>query len=328
MELEGKVAAVTGGTRGIGRAIAEAFVREGAKVVISGRSEEKGQQALKEMDAGDAVVFVAGDAKQREDCERVVDTAVEKFGRIDIMVNNAGGASNHAAVVDLTDEALDDALRWNLWSTFWCTRRSLQHMIPQKWGRIINISSVEGKCGKPGVSIYVTAKHAVNGLTKACAHEVGTLGITVNALCPGAIETDIMAEEGAQGRRVDGHDLPATARLVRRGVGDEAPVRGGGRRRGRRAAGFRRRCRHHRRADLDRRRHVAVLSRRDSDMGKLDGKVAAITGGTRSIGRGIADAFVREGAIRRRQRARRGEGRGSAWTRWQRATAPPSSPAT
>lgn len=198
MELEGKVAAVTGGTRGIGRAIAEAFVREGAKVVINGRSEDKGRQAVKEMDAGDAVLFVAGDTKIREDCERVVDTTVEHFGQIDIMVNNAGGASNHAPVAELTDEALEDALRWNLWSTFWCTRRSLQNMIPRQWGRIINISSVEGKCGKPGVSIYVTAKHAVNGLTKACAHEVGTLGITVNALCPGAIETDIMAEEGAK----------------------------------------------------------------------------------------------------------------------------------
>jgi 3-hydroxybutyrate dehydrogenase len=204
MELEGKVAAVTGGTRGIGRAIAEAFVREGAKVVLNGRSEEKGKQAIKEMDAGEAVVFVAGDAKRREDCERVVDTAVEKFGRIDIMVNNAGGSSNHAPVVDLTDEALDDALRWILWSTFWCTRRSLQHMIPQKWGRIINVSSLEGKCGKPGVSIYVTAKHAINGLTKSCAHEVGTLGITVNALCPGGIETDIMAEEGPKAAELMG----------------------------------------------------------------------------------------------------------------------------
>jgi NAD(P)-dependent dehydrogenase (short-subunit alcohol dehydrogenase family) len=204
MELEGKVAAVTGGTRGIGRAIAEAFVREGAKVVINGRSEEKGQQALKEMDAGDAVVFVAGDAKLREDCERVVDTAVDTFGRIDIMVNNAGGSSNHAPVVDLTDEALDDALRWILWSTFWCTRRSLKHMIPQQSGRIINVSSLEGKCGKPGVSIYVTAKHAINGLTKACAHEVGTLGITVNALCPGGIETDIMAEEGPKAAEMMG----------------------------------------------------------------------------------------------------------------------------
>jgi 3-hydroxybutyrate dehydrogenase len=204
MELEGKVAAVTGGTRGIGRAIAEAFVREGAKVVINGRSEEKGQQALSEMDAGDAVLFVPGDAKRRDDCERVVDTTVEKFGRIDIMVNNAGGASNHAAVVDLTDEAFDDALRWILWSTFWCTRRSLQHMIPQKWGRIINVSSLEGKCGKPGVSIYVTAKHAINGLTKSCAHEVGTLGITVNAVCPGGIETDIMAEEGPKAAELMG----------------------------------------------------------------------------------------------------------------------------
>jgi 3-hydroxybutyrate dehydrogenase len=204
MELEGKVAAVTGGTRGIGRAIAEAFVREGAKVVINGRNEEKGQQALKEMDAGDAALFVAGDAKLREDCERVVDTTVDKFGRIDIMVNNAGGSSNHAPVVDLTDEALDDALRWILWSTFWCTRRSLQHMIPQKSGRIINVSSLEGKCGKPGVSIYVTAKHAINGLTKSCAHEVGTLGITVNALCPGGIETDIMAEEGPKAAELMG----------------------------------------------------------------------------------------------------------------------------
>src|SRR5215217_7756342 len=128
MELEGKVAAVTGGTRGIGRAIAEAFVREGAKVVINGRSEEKGEQALKEMVGGDSVLFVAGDAKVRADCERVVDSTVNHFGRIDVMVNNAGGSSNHAPVAQLTDEALDDALRWILWSTFWCTRRSLQHM--------------------------------------------------------------------------------------------------------------------------------------------------------------------------------------------------------
>jgi NAD(P)-dependent dehydrogenase (short-subunit alcohol dehydrogenase family) len=208
MDLEGKVAAVTGGTRGIGRAIAEAFVREGAKVVINGRSEDKGQQTLKEMAAGDSAIFVAGDAKQREDCERVVDTAVDQFGRIDIMVNNAGGATNHAPVVDLTDEALDDSLRWNLWSTFWCTRRSLQHMIPQKSGRIINVSSLEGKCGKPGVSIYVTAKHAINGFTKSCAHEVGTMGITVNALCPGGIETDIMADEGPKAAEMMGMTYP------------------------------------------------------------------------------------------------------------------------
>ncbi len=197
-ELTGRVAAITGGTRGIGRAIAEAFLAEGCKVVINGTNPEKGAQALAEIGKPDDVLFVQGDAKVREDCERVVDQTVEHFGRIDIMVNNAGGATNHAPVANLTDEALDDALKWNLWSTFWCSRKAVNYMIPQGWGRIINISSVEGKCGKPGLSIYVIAKHAINGLTKSMAQEVGTQGITVNSLCPGVIETDIVKEQGPQ----------------------------------------------------------------------------------------------------------------------------------
>jgi NAD(P)-dependent dehydrogenase (short-subunit alcohol dehydrogenase family) len=196
MELEGKVAAITGGTRGIGRAIAEAFHREGAKVVLNGRSAEKGQQALDEMGGGAAIHFMAGDVKVRKDCEALIQGTVDRFGRIDILVNNAGGAANHAPVAQLTDESLQDALLWNLWSTFWCSRAALGHMLPQKWGRIINISSLEGKCGKPGVATYVTSKHAINGLTKSLAKEVGTEGVTVNALCPGAIETDIMMAEG------------------------------------------------------------------------------------------------------------------------------------
>ena len=121
---------------------------------------------------------------------------MEKYGRIDILVNNAGGSKDNAPVAQLTDEAMDWALKVNLWSTFWCSRAALQHMIPQQWGRIINISSTEGKVGKPGIAIYVTAKHAVNGFTKSMAQEVGTLGITVNALCPGAIETDMMKTDG------------------------------------------------------------------------------------------------------------------------------------
>jgi NAD(P)-dependent dehydrogenase (short-subunit alcohol dehydrogenase family) len=197
-ELTGRVAAITGGTRGIGRAIAEAFLDEGCKVVINGTNADKGAQALDEIGRPDDVLFVQGDAKVREDCERVVDQAVDHFGRIDIMVNNAGGATNHAPVASLTDEALEDALKWNLWSTFWCSRKAVNYMIPQGWGRIINISSVEGKCGKPGLSIYVIAKHAINGLTKSMAQEVGTMGITVNSLCPGAIETDIVKAQGPQ----------------------------------------------------------------------------------------------------------------------------------
>lgn len=196
MELEGKVAAITGGTRGIGRATAEAFLREGAKVVINGRSAEKGQQALDEMNGGDNVHFIASDVKSREGCEAVVNGAVDHYGKIDILFANAGGASGHAPVVDLTDEAMQDSLVWNFWHTFWTMQAALKHMIPQESGRIITMSSVEGKVGKPGISIYVAAKHAIIGLTKSAAQEVGTMGITVNAVCPGAIETDIMRDEG------------------------------------------------------------------------------------------------------------------------------------
>jgi 3-hydroxybutyrate dehydrogenase len=196
--LGGRVAVVTSSTRGLGRAIAQAFLDEGADVVINGRSEEKGRAALDELDGGDAVRFVQGDAMRREDCERVIDQAIAEFGRIDILVNNAGGAQDAAPVADMSDEAMRIALDWCFWSTFWCTRRALNDMIPRGAGRIINISSLEGKTGKPITSGYVAAKHAVNGFTKSCAAEVGTLGITVNALCPGAMDTDIMREVGAQ----------------------------------------------------------------------------------------------------------------------------------
>ena len=197
-ELDGRVVAITGGTRGIGRAIAEAFVRDGASVVMSGRDPEKGKRALDEMAAGDKVHVVQGDAMEKAACEGLVSETVARYGRIDILVNNAGGSKDNAPVVDLTDEAMEYGLTVNFWSTFWCSRAALKHMIPQQWGRIINISSVEGKVGKPGISQYVVGKHAVNGLTKALAHEVGTMGITVNALCPGAIETDMMRIDGAK----------------------------------------------------------------------------------------------------------------------------------
>jgi 3-hydroxybutyrate dehydrogenase/3-oxoacyl-[acyl-carrier protein] reductase len=201
-ELTGRVAVITGGTRGIGRACAEAFLRDGASVVVNGRSAEKGERAVAEMQAdlgvGDRVHFVQGDATSKEDCERLIDETVTTYGSVDILVNNAGGSHNNAPVAELTDEAMEYAITVNLWSTFWCSRKALGHMIPKQWGRIINISSLEGKVGKPGIATYVTAKHAVNGLTKSMALEVGTLGITVNALCPGAIETDMMKDEGTK----------------------------------------------------------------------------------------------------------------------------------
>lgn len=199
-ELSGRVALITGGTRGIGRAIAEAFLRDDATVVVNGRTVSKGEQAVAEirdaLGAGDRVAFMPGDAMVREDCERLVADTVARFGRIDLLVNNAGGSKDNAPIAMLTDEAMQYGLVVNLWSTFWCSRAALNHMIAQQWGRIINISSVEGKIGKAGLGQYVVGKHAVNALTKTIAQEVGTLGITCNALCPGAIETDMMMTEG------------------------------------------------------------------------------------------------------------------------------------
>ena len=194
--LEGKVACVTGGSRGIGLGIAKAFLDEGAKVVVNGRDRAKAERSLAEIGAGDNAHIITGSVMERETCEAIVDGTVEHFGRIDILVANAGGGSNHAPVAQLTDEAMTEAMTWNFWHTFWTMRRAFHYMIPQGWGRVMSVSSLEGKVGKPGIATYVSSKHAINGLTKSAAQEVGTMGITVNALCPGAIETDVMKAEG------------------------------------------------------------------------------------------------------------------------------------
>ncbi|WP_322779582.1 SDR family NAD(P)-dependent oxidoreductase [Frankia sp. Cas4] len=196
MQLEGKVAAITGGTAGIGRAIAEAFLAQGASVAINGRSVDKGEKTLAALGAGDRAIFRAGDVTQQADVEGFVDATVEHFGRVDILVNNAGGAVDLQPTVLLSDETWDLTMKWNLYSTFWATRRALPPMIERKWGRIINISSVEGKHGKPVLTPYVAAKHAINGMTKSIAREVGAEGVTVNSICPGLIITDVVRDNG------------------------------------------------------------------------------------------------------------------------------------
>ena len=196
MRLEGKVAAITGGTAGIGRGIAEAYLQEGALVGLMARSQEKAERMLAEIDAGERALFVPGDATVQADVEGFIDKAAARFGRLDILVNNAGGAGDLQPLVNLTDEAFDEAIRWNLYSTFWACRRVLPGMLQQEFGRIINISSTEGKIGKPVFSAYTAAKHAVNGLTKSLAQEVGANGVTVNAICPGLVITDIIKDNG------------------------------------------------------------------------------------------------------------------------------------
>ena len=195
-KLDGKVACITGGTRSIGRAMADAFLAEGGKVVVNGRDEAKGQQCLDEMNAGDNAAFFAGDASKQEAVEGLIDFTIEKYGQLDVCCLNSGGVQMTAPVFQMTDEEWELEVDWNLNHVFWGMRRSLQHMIPRESGRIIVTSSVEGKLGKAGIGGYVTAKHAVNGLVKAAAHEVGAAGITVNAILPGLIETDIVRETG------------------------------------------------------------------------------------------------------------------------------------
>ncbi len=196
-KLDKRVAVITGGSRGIGRGIAEGFLAEGAAVVIGGKSKDKGLQAIDEMGMGDRATFVSCDVRRQDDVNNLVDEAAKRYGRVDILVNNAGGSDGWALVHELSDAAWDNALNLNLNAVFWGTRRALKYMLEHGWGRIINISSVEGKQGnKPAVSHYITNKHAINGLTKAVAHEYGPRGITCNAICPGAVETDLMKEAG------------------------------------------------------------------------------------------------------------------------------------
>ncbi|MEM8724012.1 MAG: SDR family NAD(P)-dependent oxidoreductase [Pseudomonadota bacterium] len=207
MKLEGKVAAITGGTAGLGRGIAEAFMAEGAKVALFARNPEKGARVIEELRVNrpgpDRAIFVAGDVMNQSDVEGFIDTTIDEFGTLDILVNNAGGAGDLQPMVNLSDEAFDEAMKWNVYSTFWATRRALPEMLKKGDGRVINMSSMEGKHGKPVFTAYTAAKHAVNGITKSLAREVGEAGVTVNSICPGLVVTDIIKNNG-----------PATAKAM------------------------------------------------------------------------------------------------------------------
>lgn len=196
-DLTGKIAAITGGSRGIGRGIAEALLDAGAKVAINGRTQTKGEEAIKEMNAGGDAIFFKGDVTDQLSIESFIEKTIDHFGRIDILINNAGGSSGFAPVAEISETAWQEAAAWILHSAFWATRKALPDMASREWGRIINIGSVEGsQANKDNVSHYITFKHALNGFTKAVAFEYGKRGITSNAICPGAVETDLMKEAG------------------------------------------------------------------------------------------------------------------------------------
>lgn len=202
--LAGRVAAITAGTGGIGRAIAEAFVAAGAQVVVNGRSPERGEAAAAEIGPPDRVAFHPGSASEREVVEGLVDFTVERFGSIDIAVANAGGTGESKPVMEMPDDEWQYELDLNLNHTFWLTRRALPHMVDAGWGRVVAISSIEGKEGKPNVSGYTANKHAINGFVKSVSREVGTHGVTVNSVCPGLVVTEMLRAKAGRAQGLSG----------------------------------------------------------------------------------------------------------------------------
>jgi len=169
------------------------------------------------------LIFIQGDAMDQDAVEGFVDKTAEHFGRVDILVNNAGGAGDLQPTINLSDEAFDECMKWNVYSTFWGTRRALKYMTENQWGRIINISSMEGKHGKPVLTAYTTAKHAINGMTKSVAREVGTQGITVNAICPGLVITDIVRDNGPKTAEAMGMSFDEMVALFSKEAAIERP---------------------------------------------------------------------------------------------------------
>jgi 3-oxoacyl-[acyl-carrier protein] reductase len=191
--LAGRVAVVTGGSRGIGAAVAGSLAQDGAAVVVSGRDADRLDRAVKELGAdGSTVVGVMADAARREDAERLVDAAKQRFGRLDILVNNAG-MTRDALLVRMKDEDWDRVMEVNLRGAFLMTRAAAKLMMRQKGGRIINIASTAGAMGNAGQANYSAAKAGLIGLTKAAARELAHWSILVNAVAPGLIETDMTA---------------------------------------------------------------------------------------------------------------------------------------
>lgn len=202
MKLQGKVAIITGAgrdTRGIGRRIAHALAGEGADIVISDFVPENANAAAAEITeaTGRRAVAVQGDVASEADVERLFATAQAEFGRVDILVNNAG-ITRDGLLLRMTEEAWDAVLNCNLKGAFLCTRAAAKLMLKQRSGRIVNIASVMGRVGNAGQANYSASKAGLIGLTKSTAKELGSRGVTANAVAPGFIQTamtDALSED-------------------------------------------------------------------------------------------------------------------------------------
>jgi NAD(P)-dependent dehydrogenase (short-subunit alcohol dehydrogenase family) len=198
MRLAGKVALITGGTSGIGRATAVLFAREGAKVALTGRDEVRGRVVLHEVkSAGGEGIFIRSDVRLAADCRRAVDETIRTFKTIDLLFNNAG-VFFPRTVPDCTEEEWDLTVDVNLKGTFLMSKYTLPHMIEKRAGVIVNNSSGWGLVGGDAAAAYCASKGGVVLLTKAMAIDHGRHGIRVNCICPGDVETPMLPEDAKQ----------------------------------------------------------------------------------------------------------------------------------
>ncbi|MFM0253032.1 SDR family NAD(P)-dependent oxidoreductase [Paraburkholderia sediminicola] len=204
--MNSPVVLITGALTGIGRATALAFAREGNRVVVSGRREEAGQALAAELRAlGAEAEFLRADVRFEAEVRSVVEQTVERFGRIDVAVNNAGTEGQLAPIVEQTATNYEDTFSVNVLGTLLSLKHEMRVMLAQGAGSIINLSSIAGQVGFAGASVYAASKHAVEGLTKSAALEGAAAGVRVNAVAPGPVATEMLdrfaggTEEGKAG---------------------------------------------------------------------------------------------------------------------------------
>jgi 3-oxoacyl-[acyl-carrier protein] reductase len=195
MNLNDKVAVVTGAAQGIGRAIAETLAQRGAHVVVADLQVEKAEATAKEIaaDTGRQAIAVQVDVADNASAKAMIDYTIAEFGRIDILVNNAGVTRDNL-IMRMKEPDWDLVLNVNLKGAFNCSKAAIRPMMKQHYGRIVNITSVSGLAGQAGQTNYSSSKAGLIGFTKALAKEVGSRNITVNAIAPGFIETDLTAD--------------------------------------------------------------------------------------------------------------------------------------
>jgi gluconate 5-dehydrogenase len=208
--LEGKVAIVTGSSRGIGCSIAEAFAAAGASIGVNGRDIEAARAVANSIAAtGAKSLAIAADVSNASDVERLIQTTVTTFGRLDILVNNAGISPYYKPAETMSETEWDDIMRVNLKGVFLCSQAASRAMIPQNFGCIINMSSIGSKVALPRLVAYCSAKGAINELTRVLAAEWASYGIRVNAIAPGYILTDL-----TKGLRENPNRLEAMLRRI------------------------------------------------------------------------------------------------------------------